>query len=179
MRKDTDNRRGAEADIATAETVDTRGIPVVEEPVVDIASFSRQANVQSLVIGGALKPRRDMVAWDNIEGHGWVTRFRVNVLTSDHEDHPMVRRLNVGEAHGPHRVITSWGRVDVDGWTPKLSFFVWPEARRGTTLVAVGEARDPHRSKFELGRRIGTRPEDQGWTEKLVFWVPSDSIIRV
>ena len=136
------------------------------------------------MVGGALKPRRDMATWstNKSEDSGWTNRFRLQVFTQDPKlSAPRAIQIFVGEASDPHRICISLKQADTctHGWTAKLNFFAFGAGdydMENYVMIAVGDARTPHRFKFEIGRHIGTCVEDEGWTEKFVFYLPFRSI---
>ena len=110
----------------------------------------------------------------NLEAHGWVSRFRLMVF--DHCPDPTSgQQIFVGEARNPHRILVSTNKVDSHGWTPKLQFWAYSRDIGDCIMIPVGEAQSPHRSKFEIGRKISNAPEDDGWEQKFCFWVKSAS----
>lgn len=122
-----------------------------------------------------------MATWCNtLEDVGWVNRFRLQVFNQDPSLSPSIIRVHVGEAWNPHRITVSFTEEDARsrGWSPKLSFYAFkePPAEGSYVMIAVGEARGPYRCKFELGRHIGTKPGDEGWWERCVFWVPAQCV---
>lgn len=135
-------------------------------------------SVASMLVGGALNPRRDMVGWETLEPSGWVDRFVIQASRADNPPgtHAQMRRINISEAYNPHRTIVSFKDVGNSGWTSRLSFFAWPTGQPNIVLVSVGRTANPWRCKFELGRHIGTHPSDRGWTEFLESRVPMDGV---
>jgi len=123
-----------------------------------------------------------MATWsDTLEVAGWVNRFRLQVFNQDPSLSSSIIRVYVGEAWDPHRIIVSFTEEDARsrGWSPKLNFYAFkePPAEGSYIMIAVGEAHGPHRCKFEIGRHIGTKPGDGGWSGRCVFWVPAQCIL--
>ena len=119
-----------------------------------------------------MNPCRDMVSnGDNMQREGWVSRFRLVVF--DHSPHPVYGlQIFVGEAQNPHRIWVSKGKPPDPTWTPKLNFWAFSQDVGDCVMIAVAGTKSPcYMCKFEIGRRIGNAPEDEGWKEKFVFWV--------
>jgi len=126
-------------------------------------------------IGGALNPPRNMVSkGTNMQPDGWVSRFRLMVF--DHCPDPTYGlQIFVGEARDPHRIFVNTKKVDSNGWTHRLDFWAYSQDIGDCVKITVGQALEPHRSKFEIGRKISNAPEDDGWEQQFSFWVKSTS----
>ena len=123
-----------------------------------------------------MNPRRDMVSNGNdMQPNGWVSRFRLVVF--DRSPHPVYgQQIFVGEAQHPHRIWVSKDKPADSSWTQKINFWVYSQDVGDCVMIAVGRNTDPcWRCKFEIGRRIGNAPEDEGWKENFVFWVKNGS----